>query len=115
MIDETPSQRSRRPPRHFRRAQKHGVRAVSTKMTGMLSSVLAAIGLISSPCTASAGAVPCETMLQELRSVQSSTSLDDPKRIAILELIMKGLERCTADDDRRADQFFSEALKLMQK
>jgi hypothetical protein len=85
------------------------------KMTGILRSMLAAIGLISSPCTASAGAVPCETMLQELRSVQRSTSLDDPKRIAILELIMKGLERCTADDDRRADQFFSEALKLMQK
>jgi hypothetical protein len=84
-------------------------------MTSMLSSVLAAIGLISSPCTASAGAVPCETMLQELRSVQRSASLDDPKRIAILELIVKGLERCTADDDRAADQFFSQALKLMQK
>jgi type IV secretory pathway VirB2 component (pilin) len=91
------------------------VRAASRKMTSMLSSVLAATGLISSPCSAFAGAVPCETMLQELRSVQSSTSLDDAKRIAILELIMKGLERCTADDDRRADQFFSEALKLMQK
>jgi hypothetical protein len=84
-------------------------------MTGMLSSVLAAIGLISSPCTASAGAVPCETMLQELRSVQRSTLLDDPKRMAILELIMKGLERCTADDDDVPISSFSEALKLMQK
>jgi hypothetical protein len=81
----------------------------------MLGSALAAFGLISAPYTAFADAIPCETMLQELRSVQRSTSMDDPKRIAVLELIMKGLERCTADDDRAADQFFSQALKLMQK
>jgi hypothetical protein len=84
-------------------------------MSSVLMSALAVIGLISSPCTAFAGAIPCETMLQKLRSVQRSASLDDPKRNAVVELIMKGLERCTADDDRAADQFFSQALKLMQK
>jgi hypothetical protein len=35
------------------------------------------------------------------------------KKVADLET--KGIERCNADDDKRADGFFADALKIMGK
>ena len=34
---------------------------------------------------------------------------------AVAELQTKGTERCNADDDKRADAFFADALKLAGK
>ena len=79
-----------------------------------LAAAVAGLAIIVSS-TAVAAPIPCEEMLQEVRSVQRSTSVDDPQRALIVELIKKGLERCTADDVEHADQFFSEALKIMGK
>lgn len=57
--------------------------------------------------------VPCETTLQELRRVLATATPAEADRSKFEELQAKGIERCNADDDKRADRFFSEALALL--
>jgi hypothetical protein len=61
------------------------------------------------------GAIRCEDRFEEIRAVQASTPLTDEEKARVLALIRNALERCTADDDERADQLFAEALSLMRK
>ncbi|MBE0702264.1 MAG: hypothetical protein IH582_03700 [Afipia sp.] len=62
-----------------------------------------------------AGEVPCEQMLKDVRSAIETAKLTDVDKAKVAELEAKGVERCNADDDQRADGFFAEALKIMGK
>ena len=58
--------------------------------------------------------LPCEDMLAQYRAVQpKAAGLDDATKAKIAELESKGLERCNADDDKRADDFFGQAIQLI--
>jgi hypothetical protein len=60
--------------------------------------------------------VPCEDMLQTARdALTAATTLAAADKTKVDELIVKGTERCNADDDKRADGFFTDAIKLMGK
>lgn len=62
-----------------------------------------------------AEAVPCETALADLRAAITAGKPSDADMAKITELQDKGIERCNADDDQRADDFFAEAMKLLGK
>ena len=56
--------------------------------------------------------VPCEVMLDKLRSALQSPGLPDAKKAKATSLQAKGTERCNADDDKRADAFFAQGIAL---
>ncbi len=56
--------------------------------------------------------LPCEVMLDTLRTRLAGTTLDDADRGAVEALQAKGTERCNADDDARADDFFAQGLAM---
>jgi hypothetical protein len=64
---------------------------------------------------ADAATVPCETLLQQLRDAEKTATLSEADKAAAAELKDKGIERCNADDDKRADEFFADALKIVTK
>ena len=84
-----------------------GQRVIVSKIGSLLPS-----WLIS---TAQAASIPCEEMLKQLRSAQSTTKPSDADQAKINELMNKGIERCNADDDKRADDFFAQAMAIMGK
>jgi hypothetical protein len=57
----------------------------------------------------------CEKMFQKVRTVQNSAAIDGDKRVQVMNLIKKGLERCAAEDEVHAHLFFSQALQIMAK
>ncbi|HQZ11983.1 MAG TPA: hypothetical protein PK286_03780 [Devosia sp.] len=75
------------------------------------------------PGTASSGVaidtsgkpLPCEDMLRQVREAKTAATLDAAATTEVTGLEAKGVERCNADDDKRADAFFADALKLMGK
>lgn len=58
-------------------------------------------------------ALPCEVMLDAFRTTLASATLTDANRATVDALQVKGTERCNADDDKRADDFFAQGLALM--
>lgn len=58
-------------------------------------------------------ALPCEVMLDAFRTSLATATLSDQNRMTIDTLQAKGTERCNADDDKRADDFFAQGLALM--
>lgn len=89
-----------------------------TGVSNMKKALLAAamsILTVSAISTGSALAanVPCEDMLSQVREAKSSTNLNATDEKKLAELEAKGVERCNADDDKRADEFFGQALKLL--
>ena len=70
----------------------------------------------SIPTAVSAATVPCEDMLAKVRKVEpEAAKLNQTDHAKFAELEAKGIERCTADDDKRANKFFSEAIALLNK
>ena len=59
--------------------------------------------------------VPCEDMLKTLRDTAAAAKLNDADKAKVDELEAKGVECCNADDDKRADDFFADAMKIMGK
>lgn len=58
--------------------------------------------------------LPCEDMLAQYRAEQGKGPvLNDATKAKVSELETKGIERCNADDDKRADDFFAQAIQLM--
>ena len=57
--------------------------------------------------------LPCEVMLDSFRTELAGASLSDADRATVDTLHAKGTERCNADDDARADDFFAQGLALM--
>ena len=63
----------------------------------------------------SATPAPCEKMLNDVRAALGASKLGDADKAKIVDLQNKGVERCKADDDAHADEFFAAALKAMGK
>jgi hypothetical protein len=59
--------------------------------------------------------VPCENMLNEVRTALAAAKLGDAEKAKVVDLQNKGIERCKADDDAHADEFFTQALKALGK
>lgn len=63
---------------------------------------------------AQAATGPCEDMLKQLRDAEAAAiNVTDANKAAIADLEAKGIERCNADDDKRADDFFTQALNIL--
>ncbi|MBZ9997859.1 hypothetical protein [Mesorhizobium sp. BH1-1-4] len=73
---------------------------------------LAVCGPVSAVFAATA---PCEETLKALRAAEATAKLSDADKNTVSELETKGIERCNADDDKRADDFFAQAMKVMGK
>jgi hypothetical protein len=79
-----------------------------------LITILAGATLAASVAHA-AGTVPCEDALKQLRDQMATSKLAGPNLTAVETLRDKGIERCNADDDKRADGFFTQAMDLLKK
>ena len=75
----------------------------------------ALLAVIAAAIPASAEDVPCEKMLADLRDALKTAKPSDADAAKIKELEDKGIERGDADDDARADEFFSQAMKILGK
>lgn len=64
---------------------------------------------------AHAATIPCEDMLRQLRTTLAAATPSDADKATVADLQVKGIERCNADDDKRADDFFAQALKILGK
>lgn len=81
-----------------------------------LAAALSAAALVVIAVPASADdVVPCEDMLKDLRAAVGGATLSDADKAKVEDLQNKGIERCNADDDARADAFFADAMKLLGK
>ncbi len=65
--------------------------------------------------TGHAAPVPCEKMLEQVRTALAAAKLSDADKTKVVDLQNKGIERCKADDDAHADEFFTAALKALGK
>lgn len=79
--------------------------AVSTGAATMIAGVVTT--------DANGRTLPCEVMLETFRTTLASATLSDTNRTAVNELEAKGTERCNADDDTRAADFFAQGIALM--
>jgi hypothetical protein len=57
----------------------------------------------------------CEDMLAKVRTAAAAAAPAAADKAKFDELQSKGIERCNADDDKRADDFFGQALDLIVK
>jgi hypothetical protein len=64
---------------------------------------------------ARASPAPCEVLLKDLRTLKAASKASAADKARALVLENKGLERCTADDDKRADDFFAQAAELLKR
>lgn len=62
-----------------------------------------------------AATAPCEDTLKALRAAEAAATLGAADKAKVSELETKGIERCNADDDKRADDFFAQAMKILGK
>ncbi len=58
-------------------------------------------------------ALPCEVMLKEVAAGLANTTIAAVDKATASDFQTKGLERCNADDDARADGFSAQALALL--
>ena len=77
----------------------------------VLTSLLALA--FASGAVANAATVPCEDMLKQLRDAETSAKLSEADKAKVADLEGKGVARCNADDDKRADKFFGDALAIV--
>jgi hypothetical protein len=57
--------------------------------------------------------LPCKVMLVQFRTALSQATVATTDRATLDTLQAKGTERCNADDDTRADDFFAQGIALM--
>jgi hypothetical protein len=70
-----------------------------------------AVAVALAVTNADGSALPCEVALKTLRDAAAGKAPSDQAKYD--ELMNKGLERCNADDDKRADGFFADAFALL--
>ncbi len=87
---------------------------MKTRIPAAVAAAVLAGGIVAS-APAFAGARPCEEVLKELRAAKTTAKPDAATLKKVEDLEAKGVERCNADDDKRADGFFADALKLLGK
>jgi hypothetical protein len=78
-------------------------------------SMIAAGVAVPTLAQAAAAPVPCEKMLSDVKAAIGTAKVSDADKQKVADLQAKGLERCKADDDAGADDFFTQALKIMGK
>ena len=81
----------------------------------VLAIALTTIAFANPISSASAATTPCETSLKDLRAAEATAKLSDADKNKVSELETKGIERCNADDDKRANELFAQAMKLLGK
>ncbi|TMJ35251.1 MAG: hypothetical protein E6G89_19025 [Alphaproteobacteria bacterium] len=81
----------------------------------VLRTVFVLLAGAGAAAAANAATVPCENVLKQLRDAEKTAALGDADKAKVAELENKGIERCNADDDKRADTFFEDALKIVAK
>ncbi|MFB9984378.1 hypothetical protein ACFSQQ_11225 [Mesorhizobium kowhaii] len=81
----------------------------------VLAFALGAFAVANPISSASAAATPCETSLKNLRAAEASAKVSDADKNKVSDLETKGIERCNADDDKRANDFFAQAMKILGK
>ena len=81
-------------------------------ITACISILLGATALAAA---ASAAPVPCEDKLKDVKAGLKAAKLTDADKTKVIDLQDKGIERCKADDDTHADEFFQQALTLLGK
>ena len=86
-------------------------------MRNILAATLTMITIAGLPLASASAAtiVPCEDMLTQLRAAEAAAKLNGADKKKITDLEAKGVERCNADDDKHADEFFTQALTLLGK
>jgi hypothetical protein len=67
---------------------------------------------LASPSFAAAE-VSCEDSLKTLRDTMQAVKVGDADMQKVKDLEAKGVERCNADDDKRASTFFADAMKIL--
>jgi hypothetical protein len=87
---------------------------MKTLFLASVVTAIAGVGFVILAFMANA-AVPCEDMLKQLRAAMQTVKLSDADMTKVTDLENKGVDRCNADDDTRANRFFAEAMKLMGK
>jgi hypothetical protein len=80
-----------------------------------LAIAVGTLAVSGSTSTLFAATAPCEETLKALRAAEATATLSAADKTKVSELETKGIERCNADDDKRADDFFAQAMKLMGK
>lgn len=76
--------------------------------------LLAAAALLSIvPACFADDPVPCEDMLAKVKEAAKTAQLTDADKAKVADLQDQGIERCKADDDKNADDLFTQALKIM--
>lgn len=78
----------------------------------------AVAALASAGCFATfayAKTIPCEDKLVELRAAMQTARPNEVDAHAVKDLEARGVERCNADDDKRADAFFDDAIKILKR
>lgn len=58
-------------------------------------------------------ALPCEVLLKDVAAGLATATLTATDKATAIDFQTKGLERCNADDDARADGFSAQALALL--
>nr|WP_201404546.1 hypothetical protein [Kaistia sp. 32K] len=81
----------------------------------MLAAIVFGAALLAAPLASAAAAVPCEDMLAQLRAAKAGVTLSAADQAKLDELEAKGVERCNADDDKRADAFFKQGMAILGK
>ncbi|QYO79095.1 hypothetical protein K1X15_13125 [Devosia salina] len=74
-----------------------------------------AVGPVTAVTDAHGRPLPCEDLLADVRASTAATTVSAADKPTLDELTNKGIERCNADDDRRADDFFVQALAILGK
>jgi hypothetical protein len=77
--------------------------------------IAALAATIITPSFANAAEMPCEDAIKTLRDTISTVAPKADVMANVQVLLDKALERCNADDDKRADGFAADAMKLMGK
>ena len=114
---------------HAADAAIEGLRAAAPDGAAVVQSLNALLAVLDDPTGGAAAApasttaaglavtnadgspLPCEVALETLRNAASSKKPTDQAKYD--QLMGKGLDRCNADDDKRADGFFADAYALL--
>lgn len=86
-------------------------------MKKLVLAIALGFAVANSVSSAFAAPAPCENVLKDVRAAEAEAAakLSDTDKAKVSELETKGIERCNADDDKRADEFFAQAMKIMGK
>jgi hypothetical protein len=75
----------------------------------------AAAGIMVPTLASAAAPLSCEKSFADVKAATAAAKLGDAGKAQVADLTRKGLERCKADDDQGADDYFAQAMKIVGK